>query len=395
MRINNNIAAFNSYRNVSATNAQMGKSLEKLSSGLRINRAADDAAGLVVSQGLRSQVSGLKVATRNAQDGISVVQTAEGALSEVHNLLGRMRDLAVQSSNKGSADVDAREAAGNEASENLAEIGRIFEQTKFGSTNLFDGNFSGSFQVGANAGEQIGVEFAKLDTGNATGATGLGLSNNSAATAATKTFGTAAAGFDFSGGNTLSFDIAINGAAAQAVSITTDTTNVAGLVAALNGHANTAGTTWSEGTGADAGKLVVTSDSTGDTQSVVISNVDDGGGANVSGISETTVAGSDASNFVDKVKDGDSSAITTLDAAIATISSQRATFGAKQNRFESAISNLQVATENLSASESRIRDTDMALEMTNFTRNQILQQAGTAMLGQANQLPQGVLRLLG
>ncbi|MPY94785.1 MAG: flagellin [Acidimicrobiia bacterium] len=393
MRINQNIAAYNSYRNVSTTNSQMSKSLEKLSSGLRINRAADDAAGLVVSQGLRAQVSGLKVATRNAQDGISVVQTAEGALSEVHNLLGRMRDLAVQASNKGSAGEGARDAAANEASEDLAEIGRIFEQTKFGSTNLFDGNFEGAFQVGANAGEQIGVEFAKLVTGTAAGATGLNLSNNGTVTNASQTFDVAAAGFDFSGGNTLSFDISIDGAASQTVTVSTDVTDITGLVGALNTAAGAA--VFSEGTGADAGKLVVGSTLAGAAGSIVINNVDDGGSGNTSGITDTNVTGSDASNFVDKVRSGDSSAITTLDEAIKTVSDLRATLGAKQNRFESAISNLQVATENLSASESRIRDTDMALEMTNFTRNQILQQAGTAMLGQANQLPQGVLRLLG
>jgi flagellin len=140
MRINQNISALNSYRNLSSTNTVMGKSLEKLSSGFRINRAADDAAGLVISQGLRAQVSGLRQATRNAQDGISVVQTAEGALNEVHSMLNRMRDLAVQSVNA-SNDSDARTAANNEITELKSEISRIADQTKFGSQKLLDGSF--------------------------------------------------------------------------------------------------------------------------------------------------------------------------------------------------------------------------------------------------------------
>src|SRR5688572_10582347 len=161
MRINQNIAAYNSYRNVSTTNSQMSKSLEKLSSGFRINRAADDAAGLVISQGLRAQVSGLKVATRNAQDGISVVQTAEGALTEVHAMLTRMRDLAVQAVN-GSNDDAARTAANNEITQLKAEITRIGSSTKFGSIALLDGNFDAVIQVGANAGDTIAVSISAL-----------------------------------------------------------------------------------------------------------------------------------------------------------------------------------------------------------------------------------------
>jgi flagellin len=387
MRINQNIAAFNSYRNVSTTNAQMGKSLEKLSSGLRINRAADDAAGLVVSQGLRAQVSGLKVATRNAQDGISVVQTAEGALSEVHNQLNRMRDLAVQASNTGSADATSRDAASQEVAQGLAEIDRIFGQTKFGTQSLFN-SYNGTFQVGANAGETIGVN---IGTVSSSGVGDVALSLTGAGKAS-KTFDVAAAGFDFSTDN-LTFDLAVDGGAAATVTINSDVNDMDGLVAALNGHANSAGATWSKDSN---GKLTVTSDSAAVGSQIEITALTDGNGStNRSGIATTNVTGAAANDVVGKVKAGTSSAITDLDSAISKISTLRAGLGASQNRFESAISNLQVTTENLSASESRIRDTDMALEMTNFTRNQILQQAGTAMLGQANQLPQGVLRLLG
>ena len=267
MRINQNVNAFNAYRNLSTTNVAMGKSLEKLSSGFRINRAADDAAGLSISQGLRAQVSGLRQATRNSQDGISVLQTAEGALTEVHNMLNRMRDLAVQAGNTGSNDTAAVAAAQSEVTELAAEISRIANSTKFGTSKLLDGSFSAkNFQVGANAGEVLSVSISDTD------ATAIGV-----------------------------------------------------------------------------GTVVLT----------------------------------DAS-----------AAIASIDSAIATVSSRRSTLGATQNRFESVINNLQVSVENLSASESRIRDTDMALEMVTFTRNQIMTQAGTSMLAQANQLPQNVLSLL-
>ena len=156
MRINNNIAAFNAFRNLTATNTQLGKSLEKLSSGYRVNRAADDAAGLVISQSLRASVSGLKVASRNAQDGISVVQTAEGALNEVHTMLNRMRDLAVQASNTGSVDTTASTAIQSEINALSSEITRVSTSTKFGSNTLLDGGYLQTFQIGANAGEELG-----------------------------------------------------------------------------------------------------------------------------------------------------------------------------------------------------------------------------------------------
>ena len=272
LRINQNIAAMNAYRNLSVTDGAMAKSLEKLSSGFRINRAADDAAGLSISEGLRSQVGGLKVAVRNAQDAISVVQTAEGALTEVHSILQRMRDLAVQSANGGAATDGSQTAADTEVTSLKDELDRIASTTKYGSTALLDGNFNGTFQVGANNSteEQINVQIDGVTT------TALGL-----------------------------------------------------------------GTTFSVGSTASA-----------------------------------------------------QAAIDTLDDAIEAVSTQRANLGAVQNRFEHTIANLNVATENLAASESRIRDTDMAQEMVSFTKNQILTQAGTAMLSQANSAPQSVLSLL-
>jgi flagellin len=257
LRINQNVDAFNAYRNLSVTQGQMSKSLEKLSSGYRINRAADDAAGLAISEGLRAQVGGLKVAVRNAQDGISVAQTAEGALTEVHSMLQRMNDLAVQYNN-GTQNTDSQAALQAEFDALTTEIDRIQTNTTFNGVALFPSSAATlTFQVG----------YATSDT----------------------------------------IDVAVQAVDVSAADIT------------------------------DSG---------------------------------------------------------TVQTAITAVSTARADLGAIQNRFEHTINNLNVAVENLSASESRIRDTDMALEMVNFTRSNILSQAGTAMLAQANQAPAGVLQLL-
>jgi flagellin len=275
MRINQNIAALNAYRNLTVTNGQMGKSLEKLSSGFRINRAADDAAGLAISEGLRSQVGGLKMAVRNAQDGVSVVQTAEGALTEVHAMLQRIRDLTVQAGNHGSNGGntgDAVAALQNEVEQLVEAIDDVATRTQFNGTALLSAASSLVFQVGANGGETITVATTDVQT------TALGIG----------------------------------------------TLDLTGL--------------------ADA----------------------------------TAISG----------------ALDDIDAAIADVSEYRANLGAAQNRFDHTINSLNVSIENLSASESRIRDTDMAAEMVSFTRAQILTQAGTAMLAQANQAPQSVLQLL-
>lgn len=277
MRINQNIAAFNSYRNLSNTQNQLGSSLEKLSSGFRINRAADDAAGLTKSEGLRAEIRGTNQAVRNAQDGISLVQTAEGALNEVHSILQRMRELAVDAANTATTDGVAQQA---EITELQAELTAIGTRTEFSGQAVFNGT-ERTFQVGANNGDIMTVTIGNLAAG------GVG-----------------------------NLDLA------------------------------------------------------GDP---------DPDGVSVAGINLST---------------GAAAAIETLDAAIASVSSERSSLGAKQNRLEHTIANLQVASENLSASESRIRDTDMAQEMVRFTRNQIMQQAGTAMLAQANQAPQSVLSLL-
>ena len=277
LRINQNIAALNAHRNLTITDGQMSKSLEKLSSGFRINRAADDAAGLAISEGLRSQVGGLKVAVRNAQDGVSVVQTAEGALTEVHSILQRVRDLTVQASNTGVVTPTAAGYIGKEITELAGALTDIANRTDFNGTKLLNGsNATLSFQTGANGGETVSVSL-------------------------------------------------------------TNVTTIATAIAAV--------------------------------------------GTSVTGDGTATYAASSAD-------------LTSIDTQIKAVSSARATIGASQNRFESTINSLNVAVENLSASESRVRDADMAQEMVGFTRSQILSQAGTAMLAQANQASQGVLSLL-
>ncbi|HVL98965.1 MAG TPA: flagellin [Egibacteraceae bacterium] len=299
MRINQNIAAFNAYRNLNVTNDQMNKSLEKLSSGFRINRAADDASGLVRSEGLRAEIGGTKQAIRNAQDGISFVQTAEGALNEVHTILQRIRDLAVSAANS-TSDGAAEQA---EVDELVAELSAIGGRTTFAGGSVF-----GNYSVAADPG----------DPGDP--------------------------------------------AATPPVPATPPTASTAKVfhVGAGNGTAN---------------QLSITADLRIDTGSATNGFL----GVDLGAIDLTT--GADA-------------AIATLDTAIANTSTVRSELGATQNRLESAVRNLSVAAENLSAAESRIRDTDMAEEMVSFTRSQILQQAGTAMLAQANQVPQTVLSLL-
>ncbi len=393
MRINQNIQAFNAFRNLSSTNGAMGKSLEKLSSGFRINRAADDAAGLVISQGLRAQVSGLRQATRNAQDGISVVQTAEGALNEVHSMLNRMRDLAVQSANTGSVDSDARTAAQAEVNQLTAEVTRIGSTTKFGGSNLLNGSFgltagtltgydnddsiavtagddftvsvtggSGALTVELAAGTYTGAQFAALAENAAKGV--LAASSNATDQAAAANFSVSAT--TVGAGSAITFS---NGGAAAIAIADGNGTPLAGFDVVPTGTAAAA-----------TGSGAVFQVGAGATDTLTIS---------LSEISATELGVS----ALDLVNDA-AGAITAIDNAISDVSELRGDLGAYQNRFESTVANLQVTTENLAASESRIRDTDMALEMVSFTRHQVLLQAGTAMLGQANQLPQSILRLL-
>lgn len=384
MTINTNISALNSYRNLSNTQGQLSSSLEKLSSGLRINRAADDAAGLAISEGLRSQSGGLTTAARNAQDGISVIQTAEGSLTEVHSILQRLRDLAVQAGNDSNSP-EARQAITSEATSLTSELSRTANATNFNGIKLLDGSSKAlSFQVGAdgNASSQISVDLASADVTKVVSALAFGsttnqIQNTSVASGAL----TFSAGYQFTQGTTQ-----VTVAAPTGSSVPTDT---AGLAKFLNADKNFS-QNFTAGTDA-AGKLTVTSRTT-DSSAITLNQDTTAAGtyADVVAVS----AGTPATMGFDTAA-GAQAAITAIDAQITNISSARANLGAVQNRFSSAINSLNVSNENITAAQSRIRDTDMAAEMVNFTRANLLQQAGTAMLAQANQSNNGVLKLLG
>lgn len=366
LSINQNIAAVNSYRNLSNTQNDLSKSLEKLSSGFRINRAADDAAGLAISEGLRSQVGGLKVAARNAQDGISVVQTAEGALTEVHSILQRMRDLGVQASND-SNNSEARTNINAEATQLREELSRIAESTNFNGTKLLNGAGTLNFQVGADgdANSRIAVDLSSADVTAVADALTTGrYALTGAVDAATVT------------GDVV---FAQDGVEVTVATGAVDATRTAGdLASTLNSDSGFAAN-FNAAVNSN-GQLVVTSKNSATAVTVT------GTG---------TSAGTGAAGALDfSSHTGAQAAINTIDQQIGDVSTARANLGALQNRFEHTIKNINVSVENLSASESRIRDTDMASEMVSFTRAQILSQAGTSMLAQANQIPQGVLSLL-
>ncbi|WP_195258252.1 flagellin Hag [Bacillus paralicheniformis] len=309
MRINHNIAALNTLNRLSANNGASQKNMEKLSSGLRINRAGDDAAGLAISEKMRGQIRGLEMASKNAQDGISLIQTAEGALTETHSILQRVRELVVQAGNTGTQQTEDLTAIQDEIKALKDEIDGISERTEFNGKKLLDGTFKAPadptapaagdkslvFQIGANAKQQISVNIEKMST--------------------------------------------------------------------------------------DALGVKDPADTTGQT---MLAN------QSVKDINVTEFA----DNAADATDVGFNTQLKIVDDAISQVSAQRAKLGAVQNRLEHTINNLGASSENLTAAESRIRDVDMAKEMSEFTKNNILSQASQAMLAQANQQPQNVLQLL-
>lgn len=385
-QINTNVSAMNAYRNLSMTQNDMSKSLEKLSSGLRINRAADDAAGLALAEGLKSQVGGLTVASRNAQDGIGVVQTAEGALTEVHSILQRMRDLAVQAGND-SNNAESRGAIKTEVDGLTAELGRIAQNTNFNGTKLLDGsNSSLSFQVGADGGDgnqivvDLNADVSTLAASLSSAPAGTRINVDAFATNGTATIGAGDHVFTSTkDGVTKEVTVSVATAPASvedyAAQLSADKNFSSSFSVAVERNANGTGT-----------GIVVTAKDGG------VASYTDANGLSDAGV-VTPPAGGAGLDF--SSAGGAKAAISILDTKIAEISSARAELGAVQNRFESTIKNVNVSIENLSAAESRIRDTDMAKEMADFTRSSILSQAGTAMLAQANQMNQGVLQLLG
>jgi flagellin len=439
LRINQNIAAQNAYRNLSITDSQMSKSLEKLSSGFRINRAADDAAGLSISEGLRAQIGGLKVAVRNTQDGVSVAQTAEGSLNEVTSILQRMRDLSVQASNSGATDSDAASAANKEMSQLNAELDRIGSTTAFGKQKLLDGTFGATVATKVVAGTNTisATDATAVPAGavpalpdSVTTATPAGWSFDLKEVAG----GTKAPdGTDISAGGTpITVNVsavatdaspqdlakAVNSAISTALkqhgyqgnevtmSAKVDSQNVttfqmsgAGEFAITDTDSVLAGAPAGVGAGGalqNTGGLGIDI-TTADLQSTGGNKGAFQVGANANQKINIQIGAVDSEALgtagLDLTKDPDA-AITTIDKALQSVSDSRASLGAYQNRFDHTINNLNVAVENLSASESRIRDTDMAQEMVSYTRAQILTQAGTSMLSQANQSAQNVLSLL-
>ena len=407
MRIQHNIAALNSYRQLSGNNSAVSKNLEKLSSGYRINRAGDDAAGLAISEKMRAQITGLETAQKNANDGISLVQTAEGALTEVHTMLNRMVELANQSANGTYDDKTDRANLQKEVKSLNDEINRIAEGTNFNGINLLDG----SLGVGATVTLGTGGDKGQNKEGTAT-TTVLDFSkvvakNGNIQAGATVKLGDKVFEFVKAGEQAKT-------TGATAVTIGTDRDASLTALAGAIGN-NTGDNDYGNNTGAVAAAAakdgvitITTAEPTKDQKAF------DGIATSTTGIGLTLQVGDTSAAFnkltvsvgsmsakslgiadVDiSTQDGASSAIDKIRTAINTVSSTRGDLGAIQNRLEHTINNLSVTAENMTAAESRIRDTDMAKEMMAYTKNNILVQASQAMLAQANQVPQGVLQLL-
>ena len=454
MRINNNVMALNAHRQLAINQSNASKSMERLSSGLRINRAGDDAAGLAISEKMRGQIRGLKQAMRNAQDGISLIQTAEGALNEIHAILQRMRELATQSATDTNTEVDRLEIQ-KEIDQLASEITRIADTTEFNTQNLLGGKFTAKFHIGANEGQNVDldinsmsaaalevagdvtyvdvtyVEVSTTISATYTPVDNTGLQEGQTEAEATIVNGTyivggtkgaytlvdsstdevvatSEDGITFTGtkGNDgtadeIVFDSALELGATVEIDIDTD------------GNTATATVTFYEPTeevevsvankGLDTGVYTVTADGIENAKGEVVAtyNTDENGYVNADGEvvlegdqidagTELTVGGINVSS-----QDKADAAITTINDAIETVSAERSKLGAMQNRLEHTIANLGTSAENLQAAEARIRDLDMAEEIMAFTKNNILQQAATAMLAQANMAPQSVLQLLG
>jgi flagellin len=379
--INTNVISLNAQRNLNSSQSSLATAMQRLSSGLRINSAKDDAAGLAISERMTSQINGLDQAGRNANDGISLAQTAEGALGSIGDNLQRVRELAVQSANATNSTSD-RAAIQTEVTQLMSEIDRVATQTSFNGVKLIDGSFTSAvFQVGANAGETITVgsitDANVAALGSVTAATG-----QSGAVSGVSSLGAVGAGKLVINGVDVGASITAAGSSQQRVSQTVD---------AINNNASTTGV--NAAFDSSTGHIVLTSNAT-----IAVTGTDDGtatgfnAAAAQGSATATTTTGLtslDVSSFA-----GASLAIQQVDSALQQINGARATLGAVQNRFSSVVSNLSTTSENISASRSRIRDTDFASTTAEMTRTQILQQAGTAMLAQANQVPQSVLSLL-
>jgi len=382
--INTNVISMNAQRNLNGSQNALATTLQRLSSGLRINGAKDDAAGLAISERMTSQIRGFNQAIRNANDGISMSQTAEGALGEIGNNLQRIRELAVQSRNASNSASD-RTALNNEVQQIKAEIDRVASTTTFNGIKLLDGTFTNqAFQIGANVGETISIANIVNAQSSALGTT---------TTYSASVTGIAATAFTASTDDIAAGDLKINGIDVGAITAAGGApAQGAAVAAAINLITGTTGVTAS----ADGAGLVTLSSTSSTGITVAMSgtaNLARTGLTAGSATITTTAAAGFASLKIDTTTDADT-AIASMDSALSALNAARADLGAYQNRFSSAISNLQTSAENLSASRSRIMDADFAAETASLSRNQVLQQAGTAMLAQANAMPQSVLSLL-
>lgn len=384
MRIQHNIAALNSNRQLASNNNNVSKNLEKLSSGFRINRAGDDAAGLAISEKMRAQISGLETAQSNAEDGISLVQTAEGALTEVHSMLNRMIELADQSANGTYSDNVDRENLQNELSSLRTEINRISEGTNFNGIALLDGSMSTSTVV-------TPAVAASVTSGNVTleaRIDGTVMNDKTIAFAVGAAEGSESVVDDGSGNLTINLNAAHSYTQEEMDTILTSANVGATLSASTDGTTLAACGTLTLAGGANEvatiedGLTLQIGDTADDFNKLTVSV----------GAMDATGLGIDAIDISDQA--GAQNAIQNIKDAINTVSSTRGDLGAIQNRLEHTINNLSVTSENMTSAESRIRDVDMAKEMMEFTKNNILSQASQSMLAQANQLPQGVLQLL-
>ncbi|MDO4968724.1 MAG: flagellin [Comamonadaceae bacterium] len=388
MTINTNVVSINAQRNLSLSGSQLGTAMQRLSSGLRVNSAKDDAAGLAIAERMNAQSRGLSVAARNANDGISLAQTAEGALGKVGDMLQRMRELAVQASNATNSDSD-RKALQAEVSQLISEIDRVAKTSEFNGTKLLNGSFAGAvFQVGSAAGDNITV-------GGLVDATASKLS--SIAYTEAKMEVTAAADDGSLGAGT----VTINGIDTKLDAVTSLEARTGQIVAAINAQSADTGVTafMSE----TAGEILLRSEESDATVAQTVTAItiamDDATATDPTAELDATgwVEGADLTGITTLSVTSQENAwvaLKKIDDAINKINSSRADLGALQTRFEKSIENIDIMNENISAARGRIVDADFAAETASLSRTQILQQAGTAMVAQANQLPQQVLSLL-
>lgn len=402
--INTNIPSLNAQRNLSATQNSLATSLERLSTGLRINSAKDDAAGLAIAERFTTQIRGLNQAVRNANDGISFAQTAEGALGTVSDALQRIRELSIQAANDSNSPSD-RQALNNEVQQLIAEVGRVANSTEFNGQKVLDGSLEDLFfQVGANQGQTIAV--TGVDARN----TSIGATEASSEATGKLTQAQIEEGLVFGGAFTITLDTT------EAVTVdfaaqTPPISTFEDAISLINREIRDAAADDTDGPAIAAAQLSasIRVDNAGLT-SIVVNGAFDAEFAATGGTVD--VGGAGAVALFDGAANGDSAAISlqdvdvttrddafqtiaTVDGALTQINTLRAELGAVQVRFESTIANLSISAENLTASRSRIQDADFAAETANLTRAQILQQAGTSVLAQANAIPQNVLTLLG